>query len=319
MTRTRGRGAAWEGSVGPECHLSMMTAVRRLAKQQVGEVGQPAGAFPERPAQQAGGWAGRMGFAGRVVYITGASSGLGRAMAVEFARRGAVLGVLARREDRLRQLCEEVRAGGGRVESAVADASDRAAIRAGLASVADRLGPCDVLVANAGVGASNTASELDVPAAEACVRTNLLGPMYAIEAVLPGMVARGTGRLVGVSSIASFKGLPTAAAYSASKAGLSAYLESLRISLRSKNVAVTTICPGFVRTEMTARNKQMMFVLEADVAARKMVTAIERGRKVYCFPKRMRALMWLTKWAPDWVMARAVPDAVGGPPGPAGI
>jgi short-subunit dehydrogenase len=258
-----------------------------------------------------------MGFAGKVVYITGASSGLGRAMAVEFARRGAALGVLARREDRLRQLCEEVRAGGGRIEYAVADAADRHGTHAALRSLAERLGPCDVLVANAGVGSSNTAAELNVPAAESLIRTNLLGPMYAIEAVLPSMLARGSGHLVGVSSIASFKGLPTAAAYCASKAGLSAYLESLRISLRSKNVAVTTICPGFVRTEMTAKTKQMMFVLDADVAARKMVSAIERGRKVYCFPRRMRALIWLTKWAPDWVMARAVPDAVGGPPGPA--
>jgi short-subunit dehydrogenase len=259
-----------------------------------------------------------MGFAGKVVCITGASSGLGRSMAVEFARRGAALGVLARREDRLRQLCDEVKVGGRRIEYAVADAADRVGVRSGLQSLADRLGPCDVLVANAGVGASNTASDLDVPAAEAAIRTNLLGPVYAVEAVLPAMLARGSGHLVGVSSIASFKGLPTAAAYCASKAGLSAYLESLRISLRSRNVAVTTICPGFVRTEMTAKNEKMMFVLEAEAAARKMVTAIERRRKVYCFPRRMRALIWLTKWAPDWVMARAVPDAVGGPPGQAG-
>jgi short-subunit dehydrogenase len=255
-----------------------------------------------------------MGFAGKVVYITGASSGLGRAMAVEFARRGAALGVLARREDRLRQLCDEVKGGGARIEYAVADAADRAGMRSGLQSLADRLGPCDVLVANAGVGASNTASELDVPAAEVCIRTNLLGPMYAIEAVLPAMLTRGTGHLVGVSSLAAFKGLPTAAAYCASKAGLNAYLESLRISLRPRNVAVTTICPGFVHTEMTAHNDRMMWVLEADVAARRMVRAIERRRKVYCFPPWMRALMWLTKWAPDWAMARAVPDGVGGPP-----
>jgi short-subunit dehydrogenase len=247
-----------------------------------------------------------MGFAGKVVCITGASSGLGRAMAVEFARRGAVIGAVARREDRLRQLCHEVRAAGGRIEYALADAADRAAVHAGLGSLADRLGPADVLVANAGVGASNTATHLDVPAAETVIRTNLLGPMYAIEAVLPAMLSRGIGHLVGISSAASFKGLPTAAAYCSSKAGLSAYLESIRISLRSKNIAVTTICPGFVKTEMTARFDKMMWVLEADAAARRMVNAIERRRKVYWFPKRMRALMWLTKWAPDWLMARAL-------------
>jgi short-subunit dehydrogenase len=256
-----------------------------------------------------------MGFAGKVVYITGASSGLGRAMAIEFVRGGAAVGALARREDRLRQLCDELQASGGRAEYAVADASDRAGVHAALKSLTDRLGPCDVLVANAGVGSSNTATDLNVDGAEDVIHTNLLGPMYAFEAVLPAMLARASGQLVGVSSVAAFKGLPTAAAYCASKAGLSAYLESIRISLRSKNIVVTTICPGFVHTEMTAKNERMMWPLQADAAARLMVRAIERRRKVFCFPKRMRGLMWMTKWAPDWVMARAVADGAGGAKG----
>ncbi|HEX3147433.1 MAG TPA: SDR family NAD(P)-dependent oxidoreductase [Gemmataceae bacterium] len=250
-----------------------------------------------------------MGFAGQVVCVTGASSGLGHAMALEFARRGAVVGVLARREDRLRQLCEQIRSSGGRAEFAVADASDRTATHAALTSLTERLGPCDVMVANAGVGVSNTATDLNVSGAEMLIRTNLLGPMYAFEAVLPGMLAKGSGHLVGVSSIAAFKGLPTAAAYCASKSGLSAYLESLRISMRGKNIDVTTICPGFVFTEMTAKNDQMLWPMSAETAARKMVRAIERRRKVYAFPKRMRALIWLTKWAPDWVMARTVNES----------
>jgi short-subunit dehydrogenase len=249
-----------------------------------------------------------MGFAGKVVYVTGASSGIGRAMAVEFASQGAALGVTARREDRLQQLCAEVQAGGGRIEYAAADTADRTRTHEALQSLAKRLGPCDVLVANAGVGVSNSSTELNVTGAESVIRTNLLGPMYAFEAVLPAMLNRGAGHLVGISSVAAFKGLPTAAAYCASKAGLSAYLESLRISLRAKNIAVTTVCPGFIRTEMTAKNDKMMWVLDPDVAARKIVRVIERRRKVYSFPKRMRALMWLTKWAPDWLMARMVPE-----------
>jgi len=249
-----------------------------------------------------------MTFAGKVVCITGASSGLGRAMAREFARQGAKVGAIARREERLRQLCEEVRAAGGTGEYAVADAADRPAVHAALKTLASRLGPCDILVANAGVGASNTATDLNVPAAEQVTRTNLLGPMYAFEAVLPDMLQRGGGHLVGISSVAAFKGLPTAAAYSASKAGLNAYLESIRISLRRKRIAVTTICPGFVKTEMTAKNPKMLWVLEAEVAARKMVRAIARRRKVYCFPRRMRVLMRIAGWLPDWAMAKAIPD-----------
>ena len=249
-----------------------------------------------------------MGFAGKVVCITGASSGIGWALAREVARHGARVGALARREERLRQLCDEIRTSGGTGEFAVADAGDRTAVHAALRSLADRLGPCDVLIANAGIGASNTAAELNVPAAEAAIRTNLLGPMYAFEAVLPDMLRRGSGHLVGVSSVAAFKGLPTAAAYSASKAGLNAYLESIRISLRAKNIAVTAICPGFVRTEMTAKNPRMPWVLEADVAARLMVRAIARRRKVYCFPRRMRTLIALTRWMPDWFVARMIPE-----------
>jgi short-subunit dehydrogenase len=248
-----------------------------------------------------------MSFAGKVVCITGASSGIGRALAAAFAREGARVGVLARREDRLRELCEEIRAAGGTAEFAVADASDRIATREAIRSLSARLGPCDILVANAGVGATNTATDLNVDAAEKVIRTNLLGPMYAFEAVLPEMLSRRTGHLVAVSSVAAFKGLPTAAAYCASKAGLNAYMESLRISLRSKKIAVTTICPGFVRTEMTEKQK-MIWVLEPEVAAQKIVRAIERRKKVYCFPKRMRGLIELTRWLPDRVLARRIPE-----------
>jgi short-subunit dehydrogenase len=248
-----------------------------------------------------------MSFAGKVVCITGASTGIGRSLAIEFSRSGAKVGVLARREDRLRQLCEEIRAAGGTAEFATADATDRAATTNALRSLTDRLGPCDVLVANAGVGASNSAIDLNVTGAESVIRTNLLGPMYAFEAVLPDMLARRSGHLVGVSSVAAFKGLPGAAAYCASKAGLNAYLESLRITLRSKKIAVTAICPGFIRTDMTAKNTRMIWVLEPDFAARKIVRAIARRKKIYCFPKRMRWLIELTRWLPDKFVARSIP------------
>ncbi|MSR53566.1 MAG: SDR family NAD(P)-dependent oxidoreductase [Gemmataceae bacterium] len=250
----------------------------------------------------------RMGFEGKVVYITGASSGIGLALAKEFALRGARLGILARREDRLRQLCGEIRATGGTIEYAVADAADRGGMNTAVASLNDRLGLCDVMIANAGIGASNTSTDLNVTAAEQVIRTNLLGPMYAFEAVFADLLARGSGHLVAVSSVAAFKGLPTSAAYCASKAGLNAYLESIRISLRARNIAVTAICPGFVRTEMTEKSKKMLWACNADVAARKIARAIQRQKKVYVFPTRMGLLVKSTRWLPDWLVAKALPD-----------
>ena len=177
-----------------------------------------------------------------------------------------------------------IRKRGATAEFAVADASERLAVHAAIRSLRDRLGPCDVMVANAGVGSSNSAVDLNIDGAERVIRTNLLGPMFAFEAVLPEMLLRGSGHLVGISSVGAFKGLPTSAAYCASKSGLNAYLESIRISLRAKKIDVTTICPGFVRTEMTAKMPRMLWAVDADVAAKKMVGAIARRRKVYSFP-----------------------------------
>ena len=218
------------------------------------------------------------------------------------------VGVLARREDRLRQLCEKIRTHGGSAEYAVADAGDRAAVHAAIRSLSERLGPCDIIIANAGVGQSNSATDLNVTGAEKVIRTNLLGPMYAFEAVLPDMLDRGTGHLVGVSSMGAFKGLPTAAAYCASKSGLNAYLESLRISLRTKHIAVTAICPGFVRTEMTAKQSQMLWPIDADLAAKRIVRAIAQRKKVYSFPRRMRWVMTMLRYMPDWILSRAIKD-----------
>lgn len=249
-----------------------------------------------------------MSLSGQVVMITGASSGIGRAMAFEYARRGARVGVMARREDRLRELCQSIREFGGIADHAVADASDRESTRHALFQLRDRLGPCDVLVANAGVGASNTATDLNVPGAEMVIRTNLLGPIYAFDAVLPDMLTRGKGHLVGMSSVAALKGLPTSAAYCASKSALTTYLESVRISLRSKGIAVTAIHPGFVRTEMTAKNDKMLWVVEPDVAARKFIKAIQRRRKVYTFPRRMGWLVSATRWLPDRLIAKMIPE-----------
>jgi len=253
-----------------------------------------------------------MTFVDRVAIVTGASGGIGLTMALELVRRGAKVGLVARREDELRSLRDRIRAGGGTAEYAVADLSDRTATLAAIASLRAALGPIDLLIANAGVGSSNVPSDLKMTEADRVIRTNLLGVMYSIEAVLPEMLQRKTGTIAGISSVASYKGLPGAAAYCASKAGANAYLESLRITYLSSGVRFATICPGFIATPMTSTNEGMFLVISPENAARRIVDAIARGKKVYNFPWLTYRLMRLTYWLPDWVIARTVSKAVGG-------
>src|SRR5208282_2491275 len=136
--------------------------------------------------------------------------------------------------------------------------------------------------------------------------------------VLPGMLDRGWGQLVAVSSLGAFKGLPGESAYCASKAAVNAYMEGLRIALRSKGVVVTTVCPGFVETPMTTMNSAMPFLMSADAAARRIARLIARRRGgVHCFPLPMALLMSLIARLPDAVVARLVPVEAGPAPGAA--
>src|SRR4051794_17228080 len=152
--------------------------------------------------------------------ITGASSGIGRALALRLGREGYRVGLVARRRDALEALAVEVTEAGGVAAAEPADVGDRRALRAAVEAIERQLGPATVMVANAGVGTPTRVDPLNTPEIEETLRTNLLGVVYAIDAVLPGMLARKCGHLVAISSLAAFKGLPGDAAYSASKAGV---------------------------------------------------------------------------------------------------
>lgn len=245
-----------------------------------------------------------MSFANQVAVITGASSGIGWALAKELARQGARVGLVARRHDKLSALADEIRRDGGTVATAAADVADRGQVVPAIRDLAGRLGPVDLLVANAGVGMPTLLEPLNVVDVEQMFRVNVLGMVYAFEAVLPDMLRRGRGHVAAVSSLAAYKGLPGESAYSASKAAINTYLEGLRIHLRDRGIAVTTICPGFVKTPMTDVNDfHMPFLLQADEAARRIARALARRRKVYNFPWPMTFIMKLTRWLPDWAMA----------------
>jgi short-subunit dehydrogenase len=246
-----------------------------------------------------------MSFAGQVAVVTGASSGIGWALARALAAEGCKVGLVARRREPLADLAAEIEKSGGAAAFATGDVAERGQAIAAIHDVADHLGPIDLLIANAGVGAPTTIEPFNVADVEKMFRVNVLGMVYSLEAVLPQMLERRRGHLAAVSSIAAYKGLPGESAYTSSKAAVNVFMDGLRIQLRSKGIAVTTICPGFVKTPMTEVNEfKMPWLLTADEAARRIVRALKRKRKVYNFPWQMSLFMKFARWAPDWLVDR---------------
>lgn len=228
----------------------------------------------------------------RVVFITGASSGIGRSLAVELGRRGASLGLLARRGDVLQEIVAEVEAAGGQALALAADVRDAGALRRAAEQLREAFGPIDVMVANAGVGATTDAKELKPEAVADVININVIGAVNSATAVLPAMVERGQGQLVVISSLAAYRGLPKSAAYCASKAAVSAFFESLRVDLRGTNVDVTIIHPGFIKTPLTAgRHANMPYLMELEDAVKKIVRAIETRKKSYAFPWQLASIV----------------------------
>jgi short-subunit dehydrogenase len=259
--------------------------------------------------------------AGQVAVVTGASSGIGRALAKGLAAEGCPVGLIARREEALRKLAAEITASGGRAAVGVADVADRGQIESAVAAIRNALGPIDLMIANAGIGKPTQLDPVNITDVEQTIRVNLLGVVYTFATVMPEMLARKAGRLVAVSSLAGYRGLPGESAYCSSKAAVNVYLDGLRIHLRGTGVGVTTICPGFVKTPMTATNTfHMPGLMEADDAARRIVRAVKRGKKVFNFPWRLHLMTKLSRWLPDrtiaWIMSDYNEQAATGVPKP---
>jgi short-subunit dehydrogenase len=246
----------------------------------------------------------------KVVLITGASSGIGAALAVEFGRRGASVGLLARRAEVLAEVARKVEAAGGRAFCVAVDVRDAEEVRAAITKVSEHFGRVDVLVANAGIGELTSARKFDIEVVTQVFSVNVLGALNSVAAVLPEMLARGSGQIVGISSLAAFRGFPGSGAYCASKAALSTFFESLRAELRPQNIYVTTIHPGFIDTPMTrGRVRQMPFLQNAERAAAQMVDAIEARRRTYAFPWQLATIVRLLKWMPDALYDRMLAKA----------
>jgi short-subunit dehydrogenase len=248
----------------------------------------------------------------QVTVITGASSGIGRALAIQLGAAGHRLGLIARRRAVLEATAAEIVTAGGEAVAAVADVGDRQALRSAIGSVEDQLGPVDVMVANAGFGAPTKLDPLNVADVEETIRVNLMGVIYSIEAVLPGMLERRRGHLLAVSSLAAFKGLPGESAYCASKSAVNAYMEGMRIAVRTRGVTVTTVCPGFVSTAMTPMDSATPFIMSSEAAARRIARMIARRRGgPVCFPLPMTLLMSLIARLPDAIVAKVIGEGPG--------
>lgn len=244
----------------------------------------------------------------KAVLLTGASSGIGRAVAVELGRQGARVALVARREDLLAEVARDVRAAGGETLVLPADVTDRDAAAATVAETSREWGAVDIVIANAGMGVTRPAHKLRVEDVETMMRVNYLGAVYVILAALPAMVERKSGHVVGVSSLAAYRGLPGSAGYSATKAALSAFLESVRIDMRPHGVSVTTVHPGFVKTPMTEPNKfHMPFLMDVDKAAKIMVQGIQAERAEVNFPWQLVGIMNAVRRLPNAVYDRAFP------------
>lgn len=243
----------------------------------------------------------------RAILITGAASGLGRQLALDLAAEGATIAAIDCRAEPLEKPATDLP--DRRLACAVADVTDRSALGSAVSGLQDKLGPIEIAIACAGIGIETSALNFNAEDFEHVIRTNLIGVANTVEVVLPGMLARGHGHLVAISSLASFRGLPRMAAYCAAKSGLNALMDSLRVELQPRGIAVTTICPGWIRTPMTANlGVAMPDIMEVEPASRLILSAIRRRRPFYAFPRsatrRVRLLSWLPAGMSDWLVRR---------------
>ncbi len=242
------------------------------------------------------------------VFITGASSGIGAALATHYAREGAVLGLCARRLGPTQALLESLRAAGSCYS---VDVTNATSLQDAAADFTRRFGTPDIVIANAGIGAGTlTENPEDLPVFRAIIDTNVFGTVATFQPFVAAMRARASGTLVGIASVAGVRGLPGGGAYSASKSAAITYLESLRVELHGSGVSVVTICPGYVRTPMTAGNRYPMpFLMDADEAAWRMARAIAARRRFAVIPWQMALVSIVLRRLPRWLYDRLAAGA----------
>jgi short-subunit dehydrogenase len=237
------------------------------------------------------------------IFLTGASSGIGEAFARHYASRGAQLGLVARRKDRLQELASALTP-----TPAVygADVRDAAELLAAAKDFTALFGVPDIVIANAGVSKGTlTECESDLEVFRQVFDVNVIGMVNTFHPFVAAMRERGAGTLVGIASVAGFRGIPGGGAYSASKAAAIKYCESLRTELRGSGVAVVTICPGYIRTPMTDVNRfKMPFIIPVDDAVVRFARAIDAKTSFTVIPWTMGVAARILRMLPNWIYDR---------------
>jgi NAD(P)-dependent dehydrogenase (short-subunit alcohol dehydrogenase family) len=245
------------------------------------------------------------------VFITGASSGIGAALAAHYAAQGCTLGLLGRRGDALQALRASL-PNADRHRCYAVDVTDHAALRSAAEAFLAHAGGCDIVIASAGIS-HGTITELadDLPVFEAIVSTNVTATVATFAPFIAAMRAQGTpARLVGIGSVAGVRGLPGGGAYSASKAAVRVYCESLRVELRGSGIEVVTIAPGYIDTPMTQKNRYAMpFLMPPGDFAAAAARSIARGDSYRVIPWQMGVVARLLRMLPNWLYDRAFAKA----------
>jgi NADP-dependent 3-hydroxy acid dehydrogenase YdfG len=237
------------------------------------------------------------------IFITGASSGIGEYVAYEYAKQGATIGLAARRKELLEKVSAKCIELGGKPIIYETDVSNQAETKNAIDNFIAKSGGIDIVIANAGISGKIDLESGNADEINRMLSTNILGVTNTILPVLPTMLEKQSGRVVVVSSIAGFRGLPGRSGYSASKVAVRFMMNSWRSSFAKDGISFTTICPGFIDTDLTDNHKyHMPFLMNVEVFAKKMVNAIEKKKKTYIAPWQWRFIIPLIKTVPEWLL-----------------